>query len=69
MRLAAVGLSRPDLTIPVPGTSSLLTPGRVVDVETPYWASLLAEGSIVELTDAAAPTDPAPVSTQPDTED
>lgn len=61
MRLARVRLAREDLKIFVPGTDRFLSSGRKVDIESPYWAGHLADGSIVEIDEAAAdlPLDPA----------
>lgn len=56
MRLVAVRPSRPDLIVLWPGTDRPLVGGRLVDVESPYWAGHLADGSIVEV--AAATPDP-----------
>ncbi len=55
MRLVAVRPADPQAIIPIPGTASRLTPGRRVDVEAPYWASMLAAGSIVEVVDPPLP--------------
>lgn len=53
MRLVAVRPVDPAALIPIPGTASRLVAGRRVDVEAPYWAAMLAAGSIVECPDPA----------------
>lgn len=60
MRLVAVRPADPAAVIPIPGTASRLTPGRRVDVEAPYWAAMLAAGSIVAVAEPlASPAPPA----------
>ncbi|MER2606245.1 MAG: hypothetical protein ABTQ29_10465 [Siculibacillus sp.] len=59
MHLARVAPSDPAVSVPVPGTESdLEADGRVVDVEAPWWAARIAEGSVVVRDDP--PTDPVP---------
>lgn len=64
MRIATVRPARPDLTIPIPGTVSTLVEPRAVDVESQWWSALIAEGSVVEVADAAVPA-----ATEPTDED
>jgi hypothetical protein len=69
MRIATVRPARPDLTIPIPGTASTLVEPRPVDVESPWWSALIAEGSVVEITDADASAAPEPTAPEPTDED
>lgn len=64
MRIATVRPARPDLTIPIPGTVSTLVEPRAVDVESPWWSAMIAEGSVVEV--AAAADTPATDQTDED---
>ena len=42
-------LTRADLRIPLPGDTRIFpAAGMVIDAETPFWAALIAEGSIAE---------------------